>query len=79
MRTHRLNIDFPADDYVYLKMLCAEKRLSLKDFLVPVILKAMEEEEDTLLARKAQQRLSRIHPDDLIPIEDAFEAAGWDD
>lgn len=44
MHTQRLSIDFPADDYIYLKMLCAEKRISLNDFLVPVILKAIDDE-----------------------------------
>jgi hypothetical protein len=77
MSTHRLNIEFPSDDYTYLKMLCAEKGVSIKDFVVPLILRAMEEEEDLLLSRKAQKRLKNINPDDLIPIEEAFKEAGW--
>lgn len=77
MGTHRLNIDFPSDDYTYLKMICAEKGISIKDFVVPLILRAIEEEEDALLARKAQQRLKNVNSDDLIPIEDAFKDAGW--
>ena len=76
--THRLNVDFPSDDYTYLKMLCAEKGVTIKDFVVPLILKAIEEEEDALLTRKAQQRLKNIDASDLIPIEDAFKEAGWD-
>lgn len=78
MSTHRLNIEFQSDDYTYLKMLCAEKGVSIKDFVVPLILKAMEEEEDALLIKKAQQRLIKIDPDDLIPIDEAFKEAGWD-
>jgi hypothetical protein len=74
----RLNIEFPSDDYVYLKMLCVEKGISIKDFVVPLILKAIEEEEDALLVRKAQQRLKNIDSANLIPIEDAFKDAGWD-
>lgn len=77
MSTHRLNIEFPSDDYTYLKMLCAEKGVSIKDFVVPLILKAMEEEEDALLIRKAQHRLKNLKADDLIPIKDAFNEAGW--
>lgn len=79
MGTHRLNIDFPSEDYTYLKVLCAEKGVSIKDFLVPVILKAMEAEEDALLSRKAKRRLKNMKSDDLIPIEDAFKEAGWDE
>lgn len=77
MKNHRLNIDFPSDDYTYLKMLCAEKGVSIKDFVLPLILKAMEEEEDALLIKKAQQRLKNMNTSDLIPIEEAFKEAKW--
>jgi hypothetical protein len=58
-------------------MLCAEKGVSIKDFVVPLVLKAMEEEEDAFLARKARQRLKDLNPADLIPVENAFAEAGW--
>jgi len=73
----RLNVDFPSDDYTYLKMLCAEKGVSMKDFVVPLVLRAMEDEEDALLIKKAQNRLRNIDQKNLIPIEDAFKEAGW--
>lgn len=76
--THRLNIDFPSDDYTYLKMLCAEKGVTIKDFVVPLILRAIEDEEDALLTKKAQKRLKNMDAADLISIEDAFKKAGWD-
>ena len=78
MSTHRMNIDFPVEDYTYLKMLCAKKGVSIKDFVIPLVLKAVEEEEDALLSKKAQQRLKKMETSDLIPIEDAFKEAGWD-
>lgn len=78
MTTHRLNIDFPSDDYSYLKMLCAEKGVSINDFVVPLILRAIEEEESALLGRKARHRLKNVIPDQLITIEDAFKNAKWD-
>lgn len=77
MATHRLNIEFPSDDYIYLKMLCAEKGMSIKEFIIPLILRAMEEEEDALLVRKAKKRLKNINPADFVPIEEAFKEAGW--
>lgn len=78
MSTRRLNVDFPSDEYIYLKMLCAEKGVSIKDFVVPLILKAIDDEEDALLIRKAQHRLKNMSPKDLIPVKDAFKEAGWD-
>ncbi len=74
----RLNIEFPSDEYTYLKMLCVKKGISIKDFVTPLILKAIEDEEDTLLIRKAQQRLKNMESFDLIPIEEAFKEAEWD-
>ncbi len=78
MATQRLNVEFPSDEFAYLKMLCADKGVSIKDFVVPIILKAMEEEEEKLLVRKAKQRLKNLDVKDLIPIEDAFKEAGFD-
>lgn len=78
MNTHRLNIDFPSDEYAYLKVICAEKGVSIKDFVTPLILQAIENEEDVLLSKKAQHRLKNMSSDDLISIEDAFKEAGWD-
>ncbi len=77
MSSRRLNIEFPSEEYTYLKMLCAEKGISIKDFVIPLILGAIEEEEDALLIRKAQQRLKNMDSTDLIPIEEAFKEAGW--
>jgi hypothetical protein len=77
MNTNRLNIEFPSDEYTYLKMVCAGKGVSIKDFVVPLILKAIEDEEDVLLVKNAQQRLKSIDLDELIPIEEAFKEAGW--
>lgn len=78
MSSHRLNIEFFSDDYTNLKMICAAKGVSIKDFVVPLVLRAMEEEEDAFLARKSHKRLRSMIPDDLIPIEEAFKEAGWD-
>lgn len=77
MHTHRLNIDFPSEDYAYLKILCAKKGVSIKSFVVPLILKAIEEEEDALLIAKAQHRLKNVDLNNLTAIEDAFKEAGW--
>jgi hypothetical protein len=39
----------------------------------------IEEEENILLMKKAQNRLKKKNSEDLIPIEDAFKEAGWND
>lgn len=59
-------------------MLCAEKGIAIKDFVIPLILREMEKEEDALLIRKAKKRLKNLNINDLIPIKEAFKQAGWD-
>jgi predicted DNA-binding protein len=58
--TVRLNFDFPKNEYPYLKLLCAKKGLSFKEFTTELLLKAIEEYEDHRLAKKARKRLKEI-------------------
>lgn len=77
MSKHRLNIELPSDEYTYLEKICAKKGLSIKDFVIPLILTAMKEEENILLMKKVRKRLKKMNSNDLIPIKDAFKEAGW--
>lgn len=77
--TVRLNFEFPRKEYPYLKMLCAEKGLSLKEFATDLIIKAIEEYEDHRLTKKARKRLKEINPKENIPFDKACEQAGWED
>ncbi len=77
--TVRLNFEFPREHYPYLKMVCAKKGLSLKDFATELLVKEIEEYEDILLANQADERLKEIDVSENISIEKAMEEAGWDD
>lgn len=44
----KITFDFPADEYVYLKMTCAKQGVSMKEYLTRVIIKSIEEYEDKL-------------------------------
>ena len=48
----RLNFDFPKEEYPYLKMMLAHKGVSLREFMCELILNAIEDYEDDLLAKK---------------------------
>jgi hypothetical protein len=76
--TVRLNFDFPRKYYPYLKMLCATKGLSFKDFASELLIKQIEEYEDIQLVKKAENRLSEMDDSDLIDFSDATKLAGWD-
>lgn len=77
--TVRLNFEFPRDHYPYLRMMCAQKGLSLKDFATQLIIKEIEEYEDLLLAKKAQERLNEMDESENIPFDEASRLAGWND
>lgn len=44
----KITFDFPAEEYVYLKMACAKQGVSMKNFLTRSIVKSIEEYEDEL-------------------------------
>lgn len=77
--TVRVNFDFPKDEYPYLKMICAEQGISLKEFATELLLKAIEEYEDRSLSKKARARLKEIKEEDNIPFKKACDLAGWED
>lgn len=56
--TVRINFDFPRKHYPYLKMLCAKKGISMKEFATKLLIKELEEYEDRLFAEKAQKTKS---------------------
>lgn len=76
--TVRLNFEFPSSEYPHLKMVLASKRLSLRDFATNVLVKAIEEAEDEILAQKANERLDSMQPEDIISWDEATRLAGWD-
>lgn len=76
--TKRLNIDYPFEEYGYLKLMAHRLNMTLKDFCTQKLIAAVEEEEDNLLAVQVEQRLATASPDDFIPWEQAIKEAGWD-
>ena len=75
--TVRVNFDFPKKEYTYLKMLCAEKGVTIKDFATELLCAEIEDYEDKRLAKKARKRLKTMDPKDNIPFEKAAKEAGW--
>ena len=77
--TVRLNFEFPEEHYPYLKMVCAKKKMSIKDFASNLIIREIEEYEDDLLLQEAHKRLEEADGDTAIPFEEAIKLAGWSD
>jgi hypothetical protein len=72
----KVTFDFPADEYVFLKMACAKQGVSMKDFLTRSVIKSIEEYEDELDI--AALRRAREEKETPIPWEEAEKKLGWD-
>lgn len=73
----RLSVDFPAEEYVFLKLSCAKQHLSIKEFVNKAIMRSIDEYEDELDAKM----LESITEDDLKnarPWEEVKKELGWD-
>lgn len=70
----KITFDFPAEEYVYLKMACAKQGASMKDFLTKAAIQAIEEYEDELDV--AALRKAREETEELIPWDTAKKQLG---
>lgn len=77
--TIRLNFEFPREEYAYLKMLCIQRGISFKDLATELLINAIEEYEDDMLAKKAASRLQELKNEENISWDEACQLAGWDE
>ncbi len=78
-QTVRINFEFPKEVYPYLKLVCADKQTSIREFATELLVQAIEEYEDEMLAKKADSRLESMTEEDYIDFNEACKLAGWDD
>jgi len=74
--TVRLNFEFPKKAYPYLKLLCREQGVSLREFATKTLIEAMEEYEDRILAKKAKKRLKELNSKENMSFDKAIGLAG---
>ena len=77
-KKHRINFDFPKEEFGYLKLLCHTKEMTIKDYLTKLITENIEAEEDMLLAKQVEETIESSLENDYIPWEEAVKLAGWD-
>lgn len=65
-RYKKLSIEFPAEEYVYLKWACAKKGVSLKEFVNQAVIRSIEDYEAELDVKQ-------------ITEEDRNNAQSWED
>jgi len=59
-------------------MLCSQKGVSLREFAIEILIKAIEEYEDEMLAKKANARLEEIEKEETVDWKEACRLAGWE-
>lgn len=72
----KITFNFPAEEFVYLKMACAKQGISMKDFLTKAVIKTIEDYEDQLDIEALKR--SREEKEPSIPWKEAEKTLGWD-
>lgn len=42
----RISVDFPYEGHIFLKMLCAKKGISIRQYIIDTVMESMREESD---------------------------------
>lgn len=72
----RLSIEFPAEEYLYLKLACAKQGVSIKDFVTGAVIKKIEQYEDELDLKALEQTTDEDRKN-AEPWEDVKKELGW--
>lgn len=64
----KVTFDFPAEEYVFLKMACAKQGVSMKDFLTRSVIKSIDDYESELDSKSLSE----------ITDEERKNAKSWD-
>lgn len=73
----KVTFDFPAEEYVFLKMACAKQGVSMKEFLTRSIIKSIDEYEAELDA-KALSEVTDEDRKNARPWKEIKKELGWD-
>ncbi len=74
----KVTFEFPANEYVYLKIACAKQGVSIKDFITQATLRSLEEYENELDLSSLEEARKDIKKHDLISWEEMEKKLGWD-
>jgi len=74
----KLTLDFPADEYVYLKMACAKKGVSIKDFVTRAVIISIEDFEDEFDTASLGEARKEVADSGVITWEELEKKLGWD-
>lgn len=76
-KRRRLSVDFPEEEYIFLKMACAKQGVSIKDFVSNAVIKSIDEYEahlDTIALKEVTEEDRK----NAIPLDQLENELGWD-
>lgn len=76
-QSKKLTFEFPAEEYIFLKMTCAKQGVTMKDFVTNAVIKSIDEYESHLDSL-AYQALTQEERDNAIPLDQLEKELGWD-
>ncbi len=76
-KNKKLTFEFPAEEYIFLKMTCAKQGISMKDFVTNAITKSIDEYE-THFDSLSYQALTQEERDNTISLEQLEKELEWD-
>ena len=74
----KLSVDFPLEEYTYLKMMCLKKGVSLKDFVTKSVIRSVEDLEDEFDTETMGRARKEIAESGAITWQELEKKLGWD-
>ena len=74
----RLSIEFPAEEYTYLKLACAKQGISIKDFVTQAVVKTIEEYEEELDVLAFKEAYTEENIAKAVPWSEVKKELGWE-
>ncbi len=75
----KLTIDFPAGEFMFLKMACARQDVTMKDFVTRAVIKSIEDYEDELDKFSLKEARKDIAENGTVSWEEACKERGWNE
>ena len=75
----KLSVDFPANEYKYLRLACDLQEISIKDFVTKAVIQSLEAYEDELDTLDLGGARSEVAQSGTMTWEELEKKLGWDE
>ena len=74
----KLSIDYPIEEYIFLKLACTKQGISLREFVTNAVMKSVDEYEAQLDSISLREALTDEEIKNAISWKEAEKRLGWD-